>query len=388
MRRLTRAWIPAPLAGLLIIFCLLQPKSQALPTMIRLGYTNCSSCHIAPQGGGLLNLYGRSIDQAQSLVGGEYEPWQSAFAQTINWGGRITQDFRLVMQQQDTSTTDKAGTQLFRNRFIYRNATELGHGWRITATVTGENASAPRPTLSYDLPAKPLEVFVNTALISYRTGHNLEFSAGRDMLPTGVDIADLSVFVRARNRLGYYDSPTQAKVFWWGKRYLINPYAFGPGGNERSGLHESGGGMLAEMDVLGNHRTVAGMNFLQGESAGQNRRMIGPYTRLGFGRWGFLAEHDITDRTLKTGTLTTFRQTASYGQLFWAAREWLVASLIGERLRVEAPYTEHLNAAKFELAARLTSQATVSIGPRIQWDPISGRITRSVVFQLAVKTVH
>jgi hypothetical protein len=101
-----------------------------------------------------------------------------------------------------------------------------------------------------------------------------------------------------------------------------------------------------------------------------------------------LAEHDITDRTLKTGVFASFRQTASYGQVFWAAREWLVASIIGERLRVESPYQEHLNAAKFDLTARLSSQATVSIGPRLQWDPVTGRITRSVVFQLAIKTVH
>ncbi|HTS25923.1 MAG TPA: hypothetical protein VMH81_08605 [Bryobacteraceae bacterium] len=379
---------PAVLAGFCILLCLTAPKGKALPTMIRLGYTNCSSCHFAPQGGGLLNLYGRSIDQAQSLVGGEYQPWENDWVRAINWGGRITQDFRAVMQQQDASTTDKPGSQLFRNRFIYRNATELGHGWRITATVTGETASAPRPTLSYDLPTNPSQVFVNTALISYRTEHNLEFDAGRDQLPTGVNIADLSVFVRARNRLGYYDAPTQVKAFWWGKRYLVNPYAFGPGGNERSGQHESGGGLMAEMDVLGNHRTIAGLNLLEGESAAVKRRLIGPYTRLGFGRWGFLAEHDITGRTLKTGSLASFRQTATYGQLFWAAREWLVASLIGERLRVEDPYAEHLNAAKFELAARISSQASISIGPRIQWDPSTGRITRSVVFQLAMKTVH
>jgi len=356
--------------------------------MIRLGYTNCSSCHIAPQGAGLLNLYGRSIDQAQSLIGGEYVPWENSWIRTMNWGGRITQDLRWVMQQQDTSTTGKPGTQLFRNRFIYRNATELGHGFRITATVTGETAGALRPALAYDPPSNAAQVFVNTALISYRAANTLEFSVGRDQLPTGVNIPDLSVFIRARNRLGYYDAPTQAKVFWWGKRYLISPYVFGPGGNEQTGEHESGAGGLAELDVLGNHRTVAGINVLHGDARNVDRRLIGPHMRLGFGKWGFLAEHDITDRTLKTGSLASFRQTASYGQLFWATREWLVLSIIGERLRVETPYLEHLNAAKFEVAARLSPQATVSIGPRLQWDPVSGRLMRSVVFQLVVKTVH
>ncbi len=48
--------------------------ASALPTMIRLGYPNCATCHITPQGGGLLNAYGRGIDEAQSLRAGEYKP--------------------------------------------------------------------------------------------------------------------------------------------------------------------------------------------------------------------------------------------------------------------------------------------------------------------------
>ena len=102
--------------------------------------------------------------------------------------------------------------------------------------------------------------------------------------------------------------------------------------------------------------------------------MIGPYIPLGFGKWGILGEHDITDRTLRTGSLASFRQTASYGQLFWAVREWLVPSLIVERLRVEQPYRESLNAIKLDLTARLTSQVTVGVGPRIQRDELTGRV--------------
>jgi hypothetical protein len=373
---------------LVVLGAALAPAGMALPTMVRLGYTNCSACHIAPQGGGLLNLYGRSVDQAQSLRAGEYEPSEAAWVQAINWGGRITQDLRTIVQQQDTSTDGRPGSQFFRSRFMYRNATELGGGFRITATITGENYAVPRPALAYDSGSRAAQLFVNTALLSYRMGKTLEFSAGRDQLPTGVNIPDLGVWVRSRNRFGYYDSPTQVKAFWWGKRYLITPYAFAPGGNEQSGMHESGGGALAELDVLGNHRTIAGLNMLHGTARAADRTLIGPYVRLGFGKWGMLGEHDITDRTFKIGTPASFRQTASYGQLFWAAREWLVPSLIVERLRVDRPYRESLDAMKLDIAARLTSQITVSAGPRIQRDNLTGRISRSIVFQIAAKTVH
>ena len=363
--------------------------AYALPTMVRLGYPNCSSCHIAPQGGGLLNRYGHGVDRAQSLQGGDYTPWNAEFSTIINLGGRVTQDVRVVLQQQDVSTTGKPGTQLFRARFIYRNATELGRGFRFTGTITGENTSVVRPSLPYEGPARPNQFFVNTAVVSYRARPTLEFSIGRDQLPTGVNIADLGTFVRARNRNGYYDSPTQAKAFWWAKRYLVSPYFYGPGGNEPRAQHETGAGTIAEFDVLGKQRTIAGLNLLHGTATGADRTMVGPYLRLGFGRWGVLAEHDITSRNFKSGVSpVSFTQSATYGQLFWAAREWLVPSLVVERLRVERPYSESLNAVKLEVAMRVSSQLTLTAGPRILKDDLSGRTTRSVVFQLATKTAH
>ena len=335
-----------------------------------------------------MNLYGRGIDQAQSLSGGEYSPSENSFLRDFNWGGRINQDLRMVFQDQNTSTTDRPGTQLLRNRFIYRNATELGHGFRLTALVTAETDHAPRPALAYDPPTQPRTLFVNTALVSYRATKHMEFAVGRDQLPTGVNVPDLSFFIRSRNRIGYYDSPTQAKAYFWGDRYFVSPYAFAPGGNELPGYRERGGGALAEFDVLGKGRTVVGVNMLHGVAAASSRTLIGPYLRLGFGKWGILGEHDITERSLKTGSLGSIRQNTTYGQLFWAVREWLVPSLIAERLQVTGRSQEHLEALRIDIAARLRSQVTLSAGPRIQRDVLTGRISRSLVIQMAVKTVH
>jgi len=384
---MSRQWRTAACVGLALVSVAAQ-RAFALPTMIRLGYPNCASCHISPQGGGLLNPYGRGIDRAQSLQGGEYVPLDAEWSRLLNWNGRISQDIRTVLQQQDVSTTSRPGTQLFRGRFLYRNATEFGRGFRLTLTLTGENTGAPRLPLTYDPPSKPAAAFVNTALLSYRAKPGLEFAIGRDQLPTGVNVADLAVFTRSRNRLGYYDAPTQAKLFWWGKRYMVIPYVYAPGGNEQTGRHESGGGALGEVDLFGKQRTVAGFNFLHGSAASGDRTMFGPYVRLGFGKWGFLAEHDITNRKVTVPSTADFTQSATYGQLFWAVREWLVPSLIAERLRVDTPFREQLAAVKLELAARLTPQLTLSAGPRIQKDSITGRVSKSVVFQVAIKTAR
>src|SRR5262249_48031855 len=120
--------------------------AEALPTMIRLGYTNCAACHIAPQGGGLLNNYGRGIDEAQSLRAGEYAAGRA---------GRISQDSRSVTQYQVSTATGKPVTALLRSRLMYRNSTEVLHGLRFTATMAFENESAPRPGLAYDPSINP-----------------------------------------------------------------------------------------------------------------------------------------------------------------------------------------------------------------------------------------
>jgi hypothetical protein len=116
--------------------------------------------------------------------------------------------------------------------------------------------------------------------------------------------------------------------------------------------------------------------------------MVGTYARLGFGAWGILAEHDVADRARNTPTDLDVRQHATYGQVFWAVREWLVVSAIGERLSVEPPFEERLAAGKIEIAARFTSFASLAVNARVQRDLLTGRQSPAVGFQAALKTVH
>ena len=358
----------------------------ALPNMVRLGYPNCMSCHVTPQGGGLLNAYGKGIDAAQSWKAGEYQPSKMRLAEILRFGGRVDQDLRMVTSEALNGVTNGPLTGIHRSRFFYRNVTNLGKGFRASAIVSGEPEPILRRAKPYEPAVTPGGVFVASAMLSYRPKEGIEFGAGRDMLPQGLIIPDQSTYIKARNRLGFYDAPTQAKAFFWGKRYLIAPFAFAPSYREPRPARESGGGLMAEVDLLGKGKTIVGVNALRGSDHLGHRAMTGVYTRLSFGTWGVLAEHDLTRRRLNQAA--NFGQHASYLQGFYYWREWLVTSAIVERLSVQRPYAEHLWAYKGDISARLSSRFAVSLRAGVQRDFRTGALSPTASVQLTVKTVN
>lgn len=140
--------------------------------------------------------------------------------------------------------------------------------------------------------------------------------------------------------------------------------------------------------MIGNGRAVVGFSVVRGVAGNGDRRVMGVYTRLGFGPWGILAEHDVTDRTRPAVTRAPFRQQASYGQVFWAMREWLVASAIGERLTVQQPFEERFAAGKLEFNARLSRQASVGVSARMQRSLLTHHVSTSFMVQAALKTAR
>lgn len=362
--------------------------AAALPYMVRLGYPNCLSCHVSPQGGGLLNAYGKGIDEAQSLRGNDYEPGQGLFA-PLAFGGRIDQDLRSVFSAALSQTPGGPLVGVNRSRMFYRNLTTLGKGFRLSFVADGEIDPALRKNKPYDPPVNIGGFSVATALLQYRPRDGFEIGAGLDALPTGLNIPDQTTYIKSRNRLGYYDAPAQVKAFFWGKRWLAAPFVFAPSGREPLLARESGAGMMAEFDLLGKGKTVIGFNGLRGSDRIGNRTMAGVYTRLGFGKWGVLAEHDFTARQLRASFKGVhFTQAASYGQAFFNPREWLTLSAIVERLTVEQPYSERLWAYKGEVATRLSANFTVALKAGTQRDVRTGSLVPIASIQLAMKTVN
>jgi hypothetical protein len=62
----TSGRIASAAAVAILMFAAASPAA-AYPNMIRLGYPTCASCHVSPQGGGVLTRYGKGVDLAQTL---------------------------------------------------------------------------------------------------------------------------------------------------------------------------------------------------------------------------------------------------------------------------------------------------------------------------------
>jgi len=170
---------------------------------------------------------------------------------------------------------------------------------------------------------------------------------------------------------------------------MVSPYGFAPSRREWRPARESGGGLVAEYDLLGKGRTVVGVNALRGSDQIGSRTMTGVYSRLGFGSWGILAEHDFTQRQLHQSYRgVRFNQQATYVQAFRYLREWLLTSVIIERLNVAQPFAEQLWAYKGEVSLRLSSNWTVGLRAGVQRNAMNGALTPTATLQLAMKTVR
>ena len=271
---------------------------------------------------------------------------------------------------------------------MYRTVATISDSIRFAATVTGENDSAARPALSYEPRATASHVFVNTALLHYRAGESVDIAVGRDQLPTGINIPDLGAFVKARNRLGYYDAPTQLKAVWGGTRFQVMPFVYA-GRRERAEKRTRARCRIARR--VRRPRRPADGSRCDGAACVRGQRRPTARWKL---RTAWLRQMGHSRRARcdespprRSHFEETFRQDASYAQVFWAVRDWLVTSATGERLRVNAPYTEHLTAGKIEVASRISSRATVIVGTRVEHNAANRRLSRSVAVQLALKTV-
>jgi hypothetical protein len=367
--------------GAVVIIASHAGLAVASPTMIRLGYRDCASCHVSPQGGGLLTPYGKGVDEAQSLRAREIPPAEGP-------GPRLLYDVRFVAAAQlaashETDTRTTASTF----RLQLRSALNLNERHRLNYAVGLESptlSSTSRPAGS----STAANVVVAKALWEYQATEGLQLAVGRDEMPSGIGLPDPLTFMRKGSDPGNTGYPTQVKAFWHNERVEITPYMFGPGGDEAADMQQYGAGVVAAVDVW-KQRAVLGMSARSAHAlstAGLDRRSVGAFARLGFGRWGILAEHDLSSRA--ADSVPSTRYLAGHTQVFFAPVEWLVTSLGAEHLVIDGSRRSHVYRFAPGIQTRLSNNLTLIFNTRDVFTGAAAGRTRTYALQVAVKSVQ
>ena len=363
------------LFGLLLLLAIL-PAARLLahPRMISYEYTNCIQCHVAPQGRGLLNSYGRGIDMEQSLsqedftgraLGALIDPkyaddsWNGQF-------GRVLLDF-VVTNRVNYDVEKTAADTVFSG--IYRQTIFLGKkkNFRISTEVGLRDTVLANTRLGAGLTATGGEnVFLKKAMFEWRLKGKdgeggREIAAGRDYLPLGLQLDDYTSYLLHLNRDGIYDYPLQVKYLAWQDKWLASAYLYGPTFDETGSHREWGGGGLYE--YYPTQSLALGVQSLAGASDESNRFRIGAYTRWGLGKkWAILAEVDYTHYWDAGTTSRDGEQLTAFLQLYHHHTEWLVSSITGNYAYSQL-FTSggaHFS-GRYTLSARLNRNLTLGL---------------------------
>jgi hypothetical protein len=365
------------IGGVLLCAVIQVTPALAAPTMIRLGYADCAACHVSPQGGGLLTSYGRGVDVAQSARARELPP---SDADTR----RYLYDVRFVAVGQDArALASHTSTVSSTFQVQLRNSLRLGDHNRLTYTLGLSGETLPASSTQTRGSA---QLIVPKAIWEFRPKDGIELSVGREELPTGVGLPDPQAYMRKSTDPGNTVYPTQIKAFIYTHRLQLAPFVFGPGGDEDPRLQQWGVGTLAGVNVW-KQRAVVGVSLLDSQSPAFDRRSVGAYARLGFGRWGILTQHEMTGRSSIASPATT-QYLAGHTQVFFAAKEWLVTSLGAEELVVDGTSNSRAYRVAPGVQLRASETLTVSFTMRDVFAGVSAGRSRTFSVLVAVKTVN
>jgi hypothetical protein len=221
-------------------------------------------------------------------------------------------------------------------------------------------------------------------LASYRVSKQGEIQAGRDFLPTGLNIDDHTSLLRTRNRRAVTDYPTQVRYSIETKEMQLLPFAFAPSFEEKEENREYGAGARGEWS-LGTSNSLGG-TALYGESEAIRRISGGAFARLSQAHWnGIIGEYVLTYRQLKNQTSSVNNldawQHLYYIKPYVAPLEWAELGVVLEHVSVTEPFLESSWTYGPSLNARVNPWVSVIADlRRVESGPVGDWIFYSQLF--------
>jgi hypothetical protein len=271
VKSIRRSILTLFLAGMAI-----STSAHAFPEMVRHGYANCTSCHSSPDGGGILNAYGRSTSQAVlSMVGQEREALPLYGAVALPEAFQIQSFVRGIQTYQDTPQSRSGDSQ-----FMQADLEASAVLQQFTVVASGgldPNSISGKPTTNNKLLSREHYVMYRPADPSIE---NASIRLGKFMMDYGIHEPDHTVSTRQGLGFGPYSESYNLELGYQGERFsgaLTGMFGRPERGQVKSeqGIALTGAMNLAERNKLG-------LSFFQGYTPGSSRQLAGPYGILGF----------------------------------------------------------------------------------------------------------
>lgn len=181
--------------------------ASAFPRNIYKGYQGCGSCHVSPHGGGVLNDYGRALEEE--------------FMSTFIKEGTNREFFVTESDAIDVSfnydylwLSTEFNEQSVQRNFPMRTALELA--WHVDeklSLVTGAGYYGRKKTPEY-----------RRSYLMYRYNKNISFLSGKYFLPYGLNIQDHTSFIKSSLSFDQGDETWNSGLFFQGRRGELSLY--------------------------------------------------------------------------------------------------------------------------------------------------------------------
>ncbi len=268
----------------------LTGNALSFPEMTRHGYANCMTCHVSPDGGGVMTAYGRSLSrEVLSTWGAEGEEKPLYFINPPEWlllGG----DVRWIQTFYKNSTTERAKS-IFMQADV--EAAAQIEQWSAVVSV-GRQAST-----SNNFTGSP--IFTRRHYVRYSPTDTLSFRVGKFMLPYGINLPDHFVGIKRSLRWDEGAESYNLEAAYLGENYDL--FLTGSIGRPDDATLNRDKGVSLRGSTFLNERYKVGASYFFGDSPLGQRHVAGPYAILGFTKdWFVLAELDFQHLSPPTGT--------------------------------------------------------------------------------------
>lgn len=283
-------------------------EARAFPDLIRHHYVNCTACHVAPTGGGLLNPYGRSMSrELLSASGGEREieflhgvlP-ENAMPDWLLPGG----DLRVI--QVHTENPDrKAGRTIFMQAGFEFGVTK---GPLTGVMFLGQAVNEPRD----------VRWVAPRYYLLWNATDQLSVRGGRFTPAFGLNIPYHTLPTRQALGFGANQERDTVETAWSGEKWNWALSGSRSASNVPVNARENLATLQINRTFLDSHRV--GISVLKGSSKNGRRDGAGVQGVFGFtDKWAYMTEFDSLWTHPETGKATTGLY--HFSQLIWEVKK-------------------------------------------------------------------